>query len=60
MKAYSKESIEVTLVLSEKEALWLQAVMQNPLSNDPDPANEEPEQQECRIALFTALQKALE
>jgi len=45
-----------TLVITEREALWLKALMQNPLSNDPDPNNENEENAEMRKAFWNALE----
>ena len=43
--------IEITITLTEKEAAWLHAVMQNPLA-----ANETKQDEAMRIAFFKATQ----
>lgn len=45
----------VTLVMDGFQAKWLKAVMQNPLSNDPDPANEDPQNRKMRLEFWDAL-----
>lgn len=45
----------VTLELDQNEAQWLKAVMQNPLSCDPNPDNELKTNREMREKFFNAL-----
>ena len=47
--------IIVDMTLSLEEARWLHAVMQNPLSNNPDPAMEGIENKKHRMNLWDSL-----
>lgn len=47
-------TIQVTLVLTAEEAEWLHGVMQNPLSEDCNPANEDPYDKEMRKTFYEA------
>jgi hypothetical protein len=56
MQNTTKQSVEVTLVLDEKEADWLHGVMQNPLHGQ-SPDDESPEDAEMRIKFFLATKQ---
>lgn len=40
--------------LTDEQAVWLHGVMQNPLSEDPNPANEDPADKSNRRAIYEA------
>ena len=46
---------EVTLVLNGEEVEWLRGLMQNPLSDDPNPANEDDRDKQMRTTFYLAL-----
>ncbi len=53
MQAKIEEEVKISLTLSRKEAYWLKALMQNPLTMHPD---EEPLQdREMRTMFWNAL-----
>jgi hypothetical protein len=54
MKHRISSKITVLLELDEKEALWLRAVMQNPLHQS-DLGQEPPEDREMRSRFFEAV-----
>lgn len=45
---------QVTLELTTEEANWLHGLMQNPLSEDCNPAHEDPYDKKMREAFFNA------
>jgi len=53
MKAQIKQTI--ILEMTTEQAEWLQTLMQNPLSNDPDPENEDPINSQNRADIWHAL-----
>lgn len=68
MKLKKVEKIDYLLTLTEKEALWLRAVMQNPILNYPPDAEsfsttsvqESPEDQEMREGFFNLLSSRID
>ena len=55
MKAMMKSIVK--LEMTTKQAKWLKALMQNPISDDPDPNNEDPIQARYRREIWDALSK---
>ena len=53
MEVIHRQTTTVTLVLNEKEAQWLNGVMQNPL-RDQTPLTESEEDSSMRIKFFEA------
>ena len=53
MKAMMKSI--VILEMTTNQAKWLKALMQNPISDDPDPNNEDPTQARNRREIWDAL-----
>lgn len=47
----------VTVEMSNDEVIWLMGVLQNPLSDDPDPNNEDQRIRKIRERLFNGLNK---
>ena len=58
MEIKKEVTMQYTLRLSEDEASWLMAVMQNPLGGQ-DPKHENPTESEMRHAFFEALRSVL-
>lgn len=56
MEVNHRQTTTVTLVLNEKEAQWLNGVMQNPL-RDQTPLTESEEDSSMRIKFFEATKK---
>lgn len=54
MQAGQSIQIQVHLTLTQEEAEWLNNVMRNPLSEDPDPTKEDPVHKEMRMKFFQA------
>jgi len=48
----------VALILNEDEAKWLKGIMQNPLSGNPDPNDEDHKDRDNRIGIFYSLDGA--
>jgi hypothetical protein len=57
MQAILTKSIAITLTLNEDEALWLRALVQNPIGVSP--SDENPDIHDKRLGLFQALTNAL-
>lgn len=47
-----KSRIHYEIILTESEARLLHSLVQNPLSEDPNPANEDPAVSALRLKLF--------
>lgn len=54
MEYYTKVTKEILLYLSEKEAEWIKAYVQNPMTD-----NEREEDSEMRKEIFETISKAL-
>jgi hypothetical protein len=55
MQGKRKETVEITLVLTQKEADWLKALVQNPMIPTLKTYDEPVEQANMRCKLFKAL-----
>ena len=58
METKARRDIEITLIMTEKEAIWLKGVMQNPLHSK-NPIHESLDDKQMRSIFFEALHKEL-
>jgi hypothetical protein len=55
MESERVEVVSYKVVFTEAEAEWLRGLMQNPISNDPNPENEDSLDRAMRLRLWKAL-----